>query len=145
MSLASQSCSRFLAFLPPSLHTWRRLLNSFFVACPCFHLVCAAFLCWTSIMCSQFSQTDLLVFLLLFPSMRMAHSYAWRMLLSQTCQLSRAPLPTRAALHGIPRSHEQTAVQDLLLSFKSPTSGSSLFHCHCDHADKNIPSECLLC
>lgn len=96
LSLSSR-CA--LTFLTPSLHVWTMPLHSSFVACPCFHLLYAAFVTAQS---QVHFQTVGSVSCYVYSHSRTYHSCTQRMLSFKTWQPSAADLLFKTAFLCIP-------------------------------------------
>lgn len=102
-------------------------LDYLFVTCSFFIIPCKAFLHWSSVISSLFSQAGLLIFLHVFLNIVMDCSCACNMLSLIKCQLSWAPLPFRILSHGIPCTSSLNKLKSalvkswsILLAFLSP-------------------------
>ena len=122
MFLTSLNSSWALTFLTTLFFPkgcWAMFLDYFFVIGPFFPILCKAFLHWSSVISSRFSQAGLLIFLHIFLSIVMHSSCACNVLSLITCQLSWAPLPFRTFLHGIPCTSSLNKLKSSLLKSQS--------------------------
>lgn len=117
--LASLNSSWALAFLKTSLNAQAMFPDYFIVTCPFFTIPCKAFLHWSSVIRSLFSQAGLLIFLHIFLTIVVACSCACNMLSLIKCQLSWAPLPFRTFSRGIPCTSSVNKLKSALLNSQS--------------------------